>query len=397
MRSQKWSKVGERAWWCLGWLLVCCVLPGCALFNRLEVQSVATGQAPPSQVAAYFTAAQGGEAVQGLTVKNFRVFEDEADVTASSSLTLIDRSKVAYHHTVVLVDVGSSAENVQMSGPLSELVARLRQTRDVSLFGFDGAEDLIALGQFRAGSTSPIQLDKMDRLQPRDPSRNLNGAVHKGLEQLESKLMQVQRPVRRGSLLVVTRGPDLARRVTEDRLAETLDTTAHDTFAVVLGKQENLRADDLGRSDAVDTETTSELPTALSRVARLMEARVQAEYVVSYCSPARAGKRLVRIEATTLKDETEFQGSIEFEIDAAGFTAGCDATRTPTFLSVTATTSTTPKSPSSEPPSDGQPPSSDGQAPPTDGQPPPSTPPAGTSDPDGIVPPPDSPTYEPND
>lgn len=391
MSVQKLNELGRRALWCLGWLAFVCVLPGCAFFNRLEVESVATGQAPPSQVAAYFTVDQGGEAVQGLSEKNFRVFEDDQDVTGSSNLTLIERSKVAYHYTVVLVDVGSSAENVQMSGPLSELVSRLRQTRDVALFGFDGAEDLIPLGQFRMESTTEIKLDKMNRLEPRDPSRNLNGALVKGIEQLESKLMQVQRPVRRGSLLVITRGPDLARRVTEDRLAETLDGTQHNTFAVVLGKQENLHADDLGRTDAVETETTSELPTALSRVARLMESRVQAEYVVSYCSPARAGKRFVRIETTTLKDETEFKGSVEFEIDASGFAAGCDSKRTPSFLSVTATTSTAPA------PAEPAPPVDDGKAAPPAGTPPPQAPPAGTSDPGGIVPPPDSPTYEPTE
>ncbi len=390
MRSQRFYGHGQRALWCLGWLLICCLMPGCAFFNRLEVESVATGQAPPSQVAAYLTVDQGGEAVQGLSQKNFRVFEDEADVTSSANLTLIDRSKVAYHHTVVLVDVGSSAENVQMRGPLSELITRLRQTRDVSLFGFDGAEDLIPLGQFRTGSSADVKLDKMNRLERRDPSRNLNGAVISGLEQLESKLMQVQRPVRRGSLLVITRGPDLARRVTEDRLAETLDNSSHATFAVVLGKQENLRADDLGRSDAVDTETTSELPTALSRVARLMEARVQAEYVVSYCSPARAGKRFVRIETTTLKDETEFKGSIEFEIDATGFAAGCDAGRTPTFLSVVKTTTAQPASPPPEPAQPG-----DGTSTPPPNTPPPNT--APSTEPDGIVPPPDSPTYEPGE
>ncbi|MCA9626802.1 MAG: VWA domain-containing protein [Myxococcales bacterium] len=389
MTSYKSNRLAQRALWCLGWLLVCCWLPGCALFNRLEVQSVATGQAPPSQVAAYVTIDQGGEAVAGLSEKNFRVFEDDADVTGSASLTLIDASKVAYHHTVVLVDVGSSAENVQMNGPLSELIARLRQTRDVTLFGFDGAEDLVPLGQFRAGTVSEVKLDRMNRLEPRDPSRNLNGAIVKGLEQLESKLMQVRRPVRRGSLLVITRGPDLARRVTEDRLAETLDKSQHDTFAVVLGKQENLRADDLGRSDSVDTETTSELPTALSRIARLMEARVKAEYVISYCSPARAGKRFVRIEATTLRDETEYKGNVEFEIDATGFGAGCNAARTPSFLSVTAAASTEPSAGPAPAPSDAT-----ETRPPT--SPPPDSPDPATPE-DGIVPPPDSPTYEPSE
>lgn len=379
--SRVWLRPQARLW--LGLVALLGFTPSCALFNRLDVESVATGQAPPSQVAAYVTVEQGGESIKGLTAANFLVFEDEQDVTQEARVTLIPKAKVAYHHSVVLVDVGSGAENVQMAGPLRELVTRLRQTRDVSVFGFDGAEDLVALGQYRTGTTDAAGLDKLERLAPRDPSRNLNGAILLGLEQLESRLMQAQRPVRRGSLLVITRGPDLARRVSEDQLLDKLSNTGHQTYSVVLGQHEGLRADDLGATDAVQTDTVSELPTAASRIARLMESRVEAEYVVSYCSPARAGKRLVRIETLLTLEDTEYRGSVDFEIDAAGFTAGCDSSRAPSFLSVVSAANAAPPPPPPPPPAPG------------DSQP---TPDAGKAQPkpapDGIVPPPSTPDYE---
>jgi hypothetical protein len=201
-----------------------------------------------------------------------------------------------------------------------------------------------------------------------------------GLQQLESRLMQVQRPVRRGSLLVVTRGPDLARRVSDDQLLDKLSKVDHQTYAVVLGQHDGLRADDLGATEAVQTESVSELPSAASRIARLMESHVEAEYVVSYCSPARAGKRLVRIEALLTQDETEYRGSVDFEIDAAGFTAGCNPNRAPTFISVVRAASAAP-SPPPQPAT--QPGAADEPGKPAH------EPPA-----DGIVPPPSTPNYE---
>ena len=55
-------------------------------------------------------------------------------------------------------------------------------------------------------------------------------------------------------------------------------------------------------------------------------------YLLSYCSPSRAGKRWVRVDVSFTKlDGSQRTGSIEHDFDATGFTAGCDAKRPPSF------------------------------------------------------------------
>jgi hypothetical protein len=56
-------------------------------------------------------------------------------------------------------------------------------------------------------------------------------------------------------------------------------------------------------------------------------------YLVSYCSPARAGTRRLRLEVTFATTEGEEKsGSVEQEFDANGFGPGCDPKTPPRFV-----------------------------------------------------------------
>jgi hypothetical protein len=83
----------------------------------------------------------------------------------------------------------------------------------------------------------------------------------------------------------------------------------------------------LVRSQAADT-----LPIAFEEVASKTVELLEKHYLVSYCSPARAGTRRLRLEVSyTNKEGEEHHGDFETEFSARGFGPGCNPSVTPRF------------------------------------------------------------------
>jgi hypothetical protein len=72
---------------------------------------------------------------------------------------------------------------------------------------------------------------------------------------------------------------------------------------------------------------------AFDDIGTRIEARAKSYYLLSYCSPARAGKHELRIEATIKdpKSGSEEAGNLTSEFDATGFGPGCDPRTPPSF------------------------------------------------------------------
>ena len=72
-------------------------------------------------------------------------------------------------------------------------------------------------------------------------------------------------------------------------------------------------------------------PAAPERIASKIEAHSKRFYLLSYCTPARKGQHVVRIEVDT--DKVEGKGFLEYTFDADGFgpPPHCDPERKPTF------------------------------------------------------------------
>jgi len=62
-----------------------------------------------------------------------------------------------------------------------------------------------------------------------------------------------------------------------------------------------------------------------------VDARTKSFYLLSYCSPARAGKHEVRVEAVVKEGKGEKTGSLVSSFDATGFAPGCDPSTPPSF------------------------------------------------------------------
>ena len=333
----------------LSFIVLACSSLGCG--GGLNVEPVATGVQRPSQVAVYLSVRDDQRPVTDLTTGSFVVFEDGQQLDAGQvELTLLDRNVAATHHTVLLVD--TSALGAADAGGISrgvELFAeKVSKSQSVGIYAFDGSTQLRPLGKVaRGGSIDSSKTNGSDhagagpsRLQlaglgaaPSDPSRDLNGALLRGLEELDTALSGAERPVRVGTLVVFTRGPDLAGRVSAEQLDAALERTHAALVTISVGNGRGLRLDRMGRDGVVSVPTLTRVERAFEQGADRVAALEHSHYLLAYCSPSRAGERKLRVEVRTLGAKGEsVTGSFETAFDARGFSSGCDPKAAPQFV-----------------------------------------------------------------
>ena len=83
----------------------------------------------------------------------------------------------------------------------------------------------------------------------------------------------------------------------------------------------------IGRNGAIIKKDREQIAASFEAAAARVEGFSKRFYLLGYCSPARAGKHVVRIEA----DVNGKKGSLEHEFDARGFGPNCDPNRPPAF------------------------------------------------------------------
>lgn len=316
-------------------------LGGCSLFNGLDVKSVATSVQKPSNVALYLAVSDGNKPVTDLTEQNFQIMENGQPVDPEQSgLTLLDRNVAAVHRTLLLVDMSGKADQKATRNLIARaaagFVADVHKYEDVTVYAFDGSPQIHLIGEYPMSADSgPDTIQALADFVPSDPSRNLDGAVIQALEQLDARLMMVKKPIRVGTLVVFTRGPDLAGRTPKDKLEQALDKTDHEVFAIGMGKKDKGDFDlaRLGRAGVVRAPSMDSLGVAFENAASMIGRDYRKYYLLSYCSPARAGQRALEIKVTTTdKQGDKHEGSYSTEFDSTGFTPGCNSHATPRFV-----------------------------------------------------------------
>jgi len=307
----------------------------------LELTPIKSAFHRPSNVAVYFRIAnEVGDPVAGLNAGQFRIYEDGQLVSLFESLqTIISPEIAATHFTMLLVDMSGSVSHggggdavIQAVGAFAE---RVEKQQHVGIFAFDGSADLYPIAPFtdQPGSAR-AGVQALASFRPRDPSTNLNGAIVKAFEALDAALSKAPQPLKFGTLVVFTDGTDRANRVSNDEMYSRVHDKPFDVFAIGLGaevKEDQLRQ--IGKSGTAMAADRTKVFKAFDDVGTRIEARTKSYYLLSYCSPSRAGKHEVRIEAT-LKDPkngTDESGSLSAEFDATGFGPGCDPKAPPSF------------------------------------------------------------------
>lgn len=288
----------------------------------------------PSNIAVYFTVDTGeGDPVPGLTAESFRIYEDGQPVSIlESKQTILNAEVAATHYTLLLVDMSGS---VTESGDVPIIVEsarafsdRVQKFQKVAVFAFDGSPEIRQISGFSSGPGAASGADQLASFEGRDPSTNLNGAVVKGIDVLHRQMSTSTTPLTFGTLVVFTDGTDRAHRVTRDKVQEVLDATDIDVLVIGVGAEidgSELRA--IGRSGAIVSKDRAQVASSFEAAAARVEAFSKRYYLLGYCSPARAGEHVLRIE-TTVGGRT---GALEYKFDARGFAPNCDPTRPPAF------------------------------------------------------------------
>jgi hypothetical protein len=319
------------------------LVAGCSVFGGVHVDTLDVSAQKPSNVALYVSVTDHGEPVTELSASNFTIYEDGQELSPRLiERTLLPRESVTGERVLLLVDVSqnpSPAQRANYEEAIEAFVRKLTPTLAVSVRAFDGGPGLKPVGDYARGSQNPSAAG-VKKLTSRDASRDLNGAVLAGLAELDRSEAD-RKPIHLGTLVVFSRGPDLAGRTERSKLDDGLDVTKHDVIGVGIGEDTPYLG--FARGGVIHAQNADTLPIAFEEAGARVAATHAKYYLVAYCSPARAGRRSVRLEVTHENEKGEAHtGSTEYELDASGFGPGCRARTPPRFEHATENEERTP-------------------------------------------------------
>jgi hypothetical protein len=298
----------------------------------LKLQLVNSSVRKPSNVAVYFTVdTRGGEPVANLTPQDFRIYEDAQPVSIlESKQTILQPEVAAIHYTLLLVDMSGSVVD---SGDMPALIQaassfgdRVGPYQKVAVYTFDGSPHLTSLVGF--GGNVRGGVNALATRRPRDPSTNLNGAVIEGVKVLTQQMEHAPVPLRFGTLVVFTDGTDRAHRASPEDVTKALDSAGFETYVIGVGQEvDRGQLSKIGRSGTFASQDRRDVQKGFDEIAARIEAASRRYYLLSYCSPSRAGEHEVEIEA--LAHGTS--GRMAYRFNASGFGPNCDPNQRPAF------------------------------------------------------------------
>ena len=303
----------------------------CSGCSGLRPRLIDSSVQKPSNVAVYFTVdTAAGAPVPGLGAENFRIYEDDKLVsTYESKQTILNPEVSATHITLLLVDLSASVtksgELAELQGAVDRFTSRVGALQQTAVYAFDGRPDIIPLRHFSSGGGGV----NLAGFQNKDPSTNLNGAVVKGIEVLQKQLEKATTPLRFGTMVIFTDGTDHASRVSRSDALNAVNDVDFDVFVIGVGAEINeqeLAA--FSKFDAALSKDPAAIGVQFDRIAEKIEGFTKRFYLLSYCSPARAGQHRVTIEPLTADN---LSGRLSYDFDATGFGPDCDPNRKPAF------------------------------------------------------------------
>lgn len=336
-------------------------LVGCG-GGGLRVTNVGTDLVKPAVVQLLFAVEDEDkhEAVLGLGPESFQVYEDSVLVSSAESFKIVNPDLTGAQSALLLLDwsgsVSGTPEAAAMVDAATAFVSRVRPQK-VAVYAFDGSPDLHPVVLFGATEQQAKSgLDALKDWKGRDESSNLNGATVAALKVLRGTTGDL---ISGGTLVIVSRQPDRAGRVTQNDLDETLrkpENSRIRRFSMTLtsvgtkgaGAERSESSEGGGffegggfrsrgaasgsAAQAVSTTvTTADLHTKLDELGGRIAAFGKGYYVLALCSAARAGQHEVKIDVTRKlkgekgKDITQ-SGTLKHTFSADGFGPGCKPT-----------------------------------------------------------------------
>ncbi len=321
----------ENRWVILG-IVVLLFCSGC---YRLRLTLVDSSVQKPSNVAVYFSVDdRNKEPVAGLKAAQFEIYEDEKLISVFESKQAILNPKIAtIRYTLLLLDMsGSIIESGQVpmiQDAVNEFLVGHGSENPVAIYAFDGREEIVPIAKFGSSdSDKSKRTDALGSFVSKDPSTNLNGAIIKGTELLKIAAEASDVPLRFGTLVIFTDGTDRAHRATSKQARQALIKGKIDSYIIGLdGEVNEKEMSYLSTSNVVQIAEKEKVVSAFRDMGERIKAQGNKYYLLSYCSPSRAGKHKITLKTAIGKDK----GKLGFAFNAEGFEPNCDPYDTPGF------------------------------------------------------------------
>ena len=326
--------MGVRSWIGVS-AVVCVALATNACGGGLKPTLIQAAHRKPSNVAVFFAVNDNdGEPVANLLTSDFNIYEDGKLVSRDESRqTIVNPEIAAVHYTLLLVDMSASVTESDQVGRIvtasTEFINSVERYQKVAVYAFDGSPNLYEITPFTESESRAAEgIGKLNQFVTKDPSTNLHGAIVQALDKLKHGLKGAKVPLRFGTLVVFTDGTDRAARVPQQDMQDAIDASQYSVFAIGVGNEiDDATLSRIGRDGYIRVENSEALSDAFKQIGDRIVRFTRRYYLLSYCSPARAGKHTVTIEAVTKREK----GKLSYDFDANGFGPDCDATRPPPF------------------------------------------------------------------
>jgi hypothetical protein len=299
-------------------------------------QAVAT---KPSNVLVYFSAeTNSGRPVTNLGPDAFSIFENGARVTSVEGRQTLLRP-TATHYTLFLVDMSGRVIGAKEAGEVIKAASILSEGAEkadnvIAVYSFDGSPDLVPVVPFATSRGGPHDAGEAPAARERrGPPMGIESAVVAGLRTLNVSLAADPSLFKAGTLVLFTDETNHADRMRITDLHAALTTPDNrkiEMIAVGVGADiDDTRLEDLGRNGTILESDPANMRKAFDAAVARVKAASKHYYLLSYCTPARAGAQNVRVETHAADG---LMGELTYTFNADGFAPGCDPTAPQTLV-----------------------------------------------------------------
>ena len=313
---------------------------GCAGTTALEVKKVRAVAEPPANVALHLKIKRPDGKAVTLLATDFKVSEDGKQIPSKKlKRALLPASLVVERYVMVAVDLSGPLVDSEYLSTLQDVVASFseRAGKDthfaLSVFDGDGLKPFV---RFEDTEIKP-GLAGMRRFRPHNRTVDLWSNFMASLDALDAAATGSTALEHSSALVFMTDRRDKAGKHTLDEANTRLQASKADVFMIGIGDaidREELQR--LARPDAFFAEKFRDLGKPFDQAAAELEAERGQDYVFSYCSLARPGKKPTRHKLELEIETKEWSGEVEHEFSSKTFEKGtCDPRRKVEFGSRT--------------------------------------------------------------
>lgn len=319
-------------------LAVVAVLGGgaCAGGQKLEVKKVDAVAQPPANVALYLKITREDGQPVTLLANDFKVYEDGKALPPKKVKKALLPVKYAVDRFVlVMVDLSGPLVDSEylstMQDALANLSERIGKGARMGLSAFDG-DGIVPFINFEDVDAQP-GLVAMRKFRPRTRNVDLWGTFMAALDGLDQVASNSPAPHQQATLILITDRRDKAGRHSRDEALARVTKSPADVYVIGIGDAINKEElEPLGKSGALFAEEPRDLAKPLTDLTDRIEGRLGQDYLFSYCSPQKIGKKPGKHTVEVRIATSQWHASVEHEFSTRGFTkAVCDPQAKPDF------------------------------------------------------------------